>query len=338
MIVRLVLEHHQPLLDLAVDLDGYDDRSRIHFLGIFHVIEVARALELTAGDGRDVHEANRLALAVETEAHLLIAVPSGLERSEERRWRELDGLQFGEERRVTAMVGPVGIEEFNFRERRLAVGGVAEMLLAEDQVGVGHRQAERLAQGDEFVGRVREEALKRGHGGRHRSRATERAGLGQIGLTGIDRVDQVGLDALQVFSRGAADDVRAGGTDDGAFPSPDDLEALRGGVGALVELTRQEFHGEGDFARGQGEGFQMHIIHRRFGEDRRNRLADGFIGSPLDVVALEDAETLQAGEAEGVPEVTEEPFGFGAEGGLLFDKKAFHEVGLTLGEYGGEGR
>ena len=76
----------------------------------------------------------------------------------------------------------------------------------------------------------------------------------------------------------------------------------------------------------------MHVVHRRFGKDRRDRLADGLVGSPFDVVTLEDAETLQAGEAEGVPEVTEEPFSFGAEGGLLFDKKAFHEVSPTLGE------
>ena len=76
----------------------------------------------------------------------------------------------------------------------------------------------------------------------------------------------------------------------------------------------------------------MHIVDGRLGKDRRDRLADGLLGSPFDVVTLEDPETLQAGQAEGITEVTEEPFGFGAEGGLLFDKKAFHEVSPTLGE------
>ena len=76
----------------------------------------------------------------------------------------------------------------------------------------------------------------------------------------------------------------------------------------------------------------MHIVDGRLGKDCRDRLADGLLGSPFDVVTLEDPETLQAGQAEGITEVTEETFGFGAEGGLLFDKKAFHEVSPTLGE------
>ena len=82
--MRLVLEHHQPLLDLAVDLDGHDDRGGIHFLGIFHVIEVTRALQFASRDGRDVHEADRLTLAVKAEANLLVAIPGSLERSEQR--------------------------------------------------------------------------------------------------------------------------------------------------------------------------------------------------------------------------------------------------------------
>jgi hypothetical protein len=179
---------------------------------------------------------------------------------------------------------------------------------------------------------MRKEILECSHGGRHRSGAAERAGLGEVGLSGLDRVDEVSLDALQVIGGGTTDDERAGGPDDGTLPSPDDLEALGGGVGALVELTRQELDREGDLARGQGEGFQVHVVHWWLGKDRRDSLADSLLGSPFDVVTLEDPETLQAGQAEGITEVTEETFGFRAEGGLLFDKKAFHEVSPTLGE------
>ena len=82
----------------------------------------------------------------------------------------------------------------------------------------------------------------------------------------------------------------------------------------------------------------MDVVDGRFGKDRRERLANGFVGGTLHVIALEDAEALQARELERVTEVTEEPLGFGAEGGLLFDKKAFHEVSPTLGELWGEGR
>jgi len=339
VVVRLVLEHHQPLLGAPVDLDRHHDGGGVHLLGVLHVIQRARALQLAARDRRDVHQADRLALAVEAEAHALVALPRGLERGQQGRVGELDGLQLGEERRVAAMVGPIRVQQLDLGERRLAAGVVAEVRLAEQQVGVGHRQAQLLAEGGELGGRLRQETRQRRDRLRRRGRAAQGRRRGEVGLARIHRVDQVGLHAGEV-GRGeiAAHDVGAGGGDDGALPSPDDLEALGGGVGALVELPREELDGEGGLAGGEREGALGDVVDRRFGEDGRDGLADGGLGGALDVVALEDAEGLQAGQAERVLEVAEEVLGLGPERGFLFDEKAMHGSGPTLVGKSGRGR
>ena len=338
VVMRLVLEHHQPLLDAAVDLDRDDDRSGVHLFGVFHVIELARALQFAAGDGCDVHQADRLALAVEAEAHRLVAFPRGFEGRQQRRIRELDRLQFGEEGRVAAVVGPIRVEQLDLRDRRLAAGLVAEVRLAELQVGVGHREAELLAEGGEGGDVLGQEARERSDRGRRGRGATERGGLGEVGFAGVDRIDQVGLDALQVFGRGAAYHEGAGRGDDRAFAAGDDLEALRGRIGALVELAGQELDREGRLMGGEREAFFRHVVDGRLGEDRRDRLADGGLRGALDVVTLEDAEAFQAREAERVPQVMQEMVGFGPEIGFLLDEKALHEVSPTLLRVGAGGQ
>ncbi len=65
---------------------------------------------------------------------------------------------------------------------------------------------------------------------------------------GIHGVDDVGFDAGDfVGGEGAGENDDLGGGDGGAFLAGEDLDALGGGVGALVELAGQVFDGEGVF-------------------------------------------------------------------------------------------
>ena len=89
---------------------------------------------------------------------------------------------------------------------------------------------------------------------------------------------------------------------------------------------------------GEREALFRHVVDGRLGEDRRDRLAEGGLGGALDVVTLEDAEALQAREAEGIPQVMQEMVGFGPEIGFLLDEKALHEVSPTLLRVGAGGQ
>jgi hypothetical protein len=89
---------------------------------------------------------------------------------------------------------------------------------------------------------------------------------------------------------------------------------------------------------GEREALLEDIVDGGLGEDRRDRLAEGGLGGALDVVTLEDAEALQAREAERIPQVVQEMVGFGPEIGFLLDEKALHEVSPTLLRLGAGGQ
>ena len=121
-----VLEHQQPVLLLAVHLGGNVDRAGVDLLALVELGEKAAFLERLGADGRDVHE--RLgALGGLLEAVDLLA------RGEVAVIRILDGgildadlVQMRRERRVAAVIGPVGVDDAH-----LGHGGVAVLFVAE---------------------------------------------------------------------------------------------------------------------------------------------------------------------------------------------------------------
>ena len=126
VVVGLVFEHQQPVLLLAVHLGGNVDRAGVDLLALVEFGEKAAFLERLGADGRDVHE--RLgALGGLLEAVDLLA------RGEVAVIRILDGgildadlVQMRRERRVAAVIGPVGVDDAH-----LGHGGVAVLFVAE---------------------------------------------------------------------------------------------------------------------------------------------------------------------------------------------------------------
>ena len=126
VVVGLVFEHQQPVLLLAVHLGGNVDRAGVDLLALVELGEKAAFLERLGADGRDVHE--RLGAL----GGLLEAVDF-LARGEVAVIRILDGgildadlIQMRRERRVAAVIGPVGVDDAH-----LGHGGVAVLFVAE---------------------------------------------------------------------------------------------------------------------------------------------------------------------------------------------------------------
>jgi len=96
-------------------------------------------------------------------------------------------------------------------------------------------------------------------------------GLSRDGdFVGVYRVDEVGLNGGEFFLGDLAfENDDASGGDEGAVFSGENLDALGGGVGALVELAGEEFDGEGGFVCGEGEfvgsGFDLGLGENELG-------------------------------------------------------------------------
>ena len=107
-----------------------------------------------------------------------------------------------------------------------------------------------------------------------------------------------------------------------------DLDALRRGIGPLIELAREVLYREGDFVGPEFEG-RAGRIDLRFGKDQ---VAGGFeLGrsQPFEVIALHKAHPVEMIQVEARPEVVQEVPGSGVELRFLLDEKAVHGGSLT---------
>ena len=111
--------------------------------------------------------------------------------------------------------------------------------------------------------------------------------------------------------------VQLGGTDRRALALGDELDAFGGGVGALVELAGQELGGE-DLGAGEVGQVVGHIVHLGFAEHGGHGLAEQLLGDAFDVIAVHDAQGLEAVQSEDRAQFARKLLGFDIKAGLLF--------------------
>ena len=260
--------------------------------------------------------------------HLQIAFESGLDRGVV----DVDLVQFGAERGVAAVVGPVGIDHLDLGDRGLA-SLFGEVLLAELKIGQIHGEPALV---DELLAGSGVHLVEAGDG-------LDLAGGGHLGLqrglgfqrrlAGLDRVDHVMLDGIDVgLAERAFERVHLGGAHGRTLTLRDQLDALCGGVGALVELSGQELGGE---HRRVAEVRQVRggVIHLRLAEHGRRGLFEELLGDALDVIAVDDAHLAQAIDAEDGLQFGAELLGFHVEAGLLLHVHAKNHENPFLRSY-----
>ena len=313
VVVGLVLEQEQPVLVVAVHVNLDLDGAGVDFLGLVEAGQDAVLLEPLGADGAHVHEADGLGVAAELVAHRQVTLEGGLDGG------VIDGhfVQLGAERGVTAVVGPVGVDHLDLGDGGFAAL-LAEVLLAEFEVGQIHGQTPLV---DELLAGFGVHLVETGDGldlAGHRHLGLQGfLGL-QAGLAGLDRVDHVMLDGVHVgvgqvtFQR-----VQLGGADRRALALGDELDAFGGGVGALVELAGQELGGE-DLGSGEVGQVVGHIVHLGFAEHGGHGLVEQFLGDAFDVIAVHDAQGLEAVQSEDRAQFARKLLGFDIKAGLLF--------------------
>ena len=326
VVVGLVLEEEEPVLVLPVDVDLDLDGAGVDLLGLVEVRELARVLEPLGADGAHVHEADGLGVAAEFVAHLHVAVEGLLNHGVVDRHVVQDGAEGG----VAAVVGPVGVDHAN-----LGDGGVAplagEVVLAKLDVGEVHGQA---ALGDE---RLEARLVKLAEAAEHldglgRGHIHLERGLGgERRLAGLDRVDDVVLDGLDAgLGEVAGEHVDLGRAHVRAPAGTHELHALARGVGALVELAGQVLHGKDVRAGGGGvhEAVRVEVearhgqlagggVYLRLAEDDGHAALEELVARALDVVAVDEAQALEALHAQDGAQLCEQLLRLHVEARLL---------------------
>ncbi len=229
----------------------------------------------------------------------------------------------GEEGGVAAVVGPVRVQQPQFR-----LGGVPALLVPEIGLGVlqvrqGHGQAQVLAQAPQLVPGGGPEPVQGLDLFRFRQGRVQGFGLGLGRLPAVHRVHQVGADLLQfIGSEGAPEHVHPGPGHRGPDAVGEQLQALGGAVRALVVLPGQVFHRQGRLPGREGQNLVVHQVHRRFGEHRPAGPGQLVVPEPLHVVAHHQPHPFQAADAQVLAQVMEQLAGLHGERRLFLHEQA----------------
>ena len=202
---------------------------------------------------------------------------------------------------MAAVIGPVGVDHAQLRDGRVALL-CPEIVPAEADVVEIHRKAALFDQLREFLvaagAKARECLDLRGN----LIADLQRLGQRQRRLARVDGVDDVLFDGrkLRVRQR-TVEQVHARRAHVRPLALRDDLDALRGRVCPLVELTRQILHGE--HARPVRVGLARDEVDLRLGEHRLHGVVKQLRRDVLHVIAVQDAhplEVLHAGQLLGL--------------------------------------
>ena len=305
MVMRLVLEHDEPFLILAIHIDVHDDAAGVDFLGLVEILELALTAQRLHADDREVHERDlTLLAAVDVLAIGEILLVGRRERGGEIALLDVHHIDGRRERRVTAMVGPVGIDDAQLRNRRGAALRIAEIALAELQVLEAHRETALVHEGVQAGLVKRVEILQHRHVLRLLVGDIQRLRLLHGGLATLHRVDAVSLDFIEILvAHIAHDDDDTRRHDLRTLLLRHELHALGRRVRALVELPRQILHGKGTGVREVWQFLLIDDIYGRLREDDGFHLCILRIAEPLDIVAVDDAYRREPREPERLDEV-----------------------------------
>ena len=319
MVMGFVLELEQPVLLGAVHVHGNVNGTGVDFLALVDVFQPAPLLEHLCALGGDVHQGDGplrgLLGAVDLRLVPQILLIGGLHA----RVLQLRRVDAGGEGGVAAVVGPVGVHHANLSDGGVALLVLAEIVLQKLQIVQIHGQThgrEQVLQGLLVHGG---EAGDRGHLGGHLVALHQGFGLVHGRLPALHGVDEVAAHLIQLRrADGGQEDVHRGGLHQGAVHPGQQLHALGAGVGALVKLAGQGFHGQQGAVRGQGgQLLLVEVVHHRLGED-------GVLGALVHlrvnlvhIVTVEDAQALQL-QAQLLPQLSEQVAGLHVEAGALF--------------------
>ena len=143
MVVCLVLEHEEPVLIFSIHIYGDTDAARIDLLGRVEVIEFSLGAQRLHPDDGNVHQRHiaLLAALIEHLAVVHVALIALNDRHGKESIFDIHRVNRRGERRVTAVIRPVGVDHAQLRDRRCTVLRIAKILLNEFEIFLAHRKA-----------------------------------------------------------------------------------------------------------------------------------------------------------------------------------------------------
>jgi len=310
MVVRLVLEHEEPVLILAVHIHRNADAGRIDLLRLIEIIEFALGAQRLHPDDGNVHERHITlsAVLIECPAIVNVALVGLNDRQPEEAALNVHRIDRCGKGRMAAMIGPVGIDHAQFGNRRCAVLRVAEILLNEFEIRIAHGKAAFCVEQRQLAAGQLIELRKDLHVRGHCDPRLERRRHCQRCLAALYGIDEICLDLIaDMLINFPNQDNDACRSDIRALSLRHKLNAFRRRSSRRVKLTRQRLNRK-DVRVGKGrQRILIHGIHRRIGKDNIPHTRKVLIAEALNIIACDDAHGTQIRQAERLYQIAAEP-------------------------------
>ncbi len=177
----------------VIHINRHHNGAGIDFIGFLHIFELSFRFQLSHRNKRKVHQADEFIASARKKLFpgFYIIFVGSLQNGGIITLFKLYVLQFRGKSGMTAVIGPVGIENLDFGYRRVSFLFRAEMFTDKIEITISHRQAEAVIKRFKILIAHRGESLKNSHIRRIRENAYQCLGLSQIGFFRIHRVNAV---------------------------------------------------------------------------------------------------------------------------------------------------
>ena len=221
-----ILKADQPLFRVRVgsvsrcDLYRYHDGAGIDLVRLLHIRKHAVVAQFLHCDQSQIHQADKLVISalIQLLSGIQIAHIAGFQRGTVVTVRKGNVLQLSRKRRMTAVIGPVGIQHADLGHGRIPVFLSLEIVLDMQKILKGHCQAQGIVQFLQCLLIHRAEAVKDLDISRLVIFRNQCRRFFQTGLAGIYRIDAVCFDPCKIVIRDiTGDHIGHGRLDDRRF-------------------------------------------------------------------------------------------------------------------------
>ena len=198
VVMGFIFEEEKPFFFDAIDIDRDNDGAGVDFFRFVEVIEFTGCFQFFDGNGRHIHECLWF-LAVQVFPRRLIRFISALDGRRKGPVFKRNICEFCHERRVTAVIRPIGVDDADFCNRRIAFFFIPEVSLDEFQIVKAHSQAHVRRQFFQSSVVHGVKTVDDGNVSRFFPRHFQRRYGVQRSFAGFDRVDAIMFDCSDVI-------------------------------------------------------------------------------------------------------------------------------------------
>ena len=312
MIMGFIFKQQEPGLLLSVRLHFDLHRAGVDFLALVQLREFAVSLQIPDRHGGQIHQAGGFILPAQLPPYREIIPPGPLQQ----RILKADAVDLRQESGMAAVIGPVGIQHADFRNRGIPFFP-AEIIPAEGKVVRIHRQAVR---GDHFF-QARTVQLREARQNRdlRRNRIIrfQRGRLLQRCFPRLHRVNDILLNLRDLRLREAAGKhIQLRAAHRRTLALGNNLDTLGRRIRPLVKLAREILH-----RKNGGSGrirFLRDEIQLGLRENRFHRVIKKIPGQVFHIITIQKAHLFQPPDAQKIPELAAKGPGFMIQTRALF--------------------